>query len=105
MNTLNSLCIKLSSYNKFLLESATDAFIKSVKDIGCSVCGPIPLPRKIEKFTVTRSPHVDKKSMETFVKTTYTRLVQLSNISSSLISKLSEIEIPSGVGIEVKVKN
>ena len=63
---LHNINVKLRSYNSNLLDKATSSFIESVKQGGGTVCGPIPMPKKIEKFTVTRSPHVDKKSMEHF---------------------------------------
>ena len=102
---LHNINIKLRSYNSGILDKATSSFIDSVKNVGGTVCGPIPLPKKIEKFTVTRSPHVDKKSMERFVKTTYTRLVRILRVTPALIEELSKIEIQSGVGVEISITN
>ena len=102
---LHNINIKLRSYNSGILDKATSSFIDSVKNVGGTVCGPIPLPKKIEKFTVTRSPHVDKKSMERFVKTTYTRLVRILGVTPALIEELSKIEIQSGVGVEISITN
>ena len=102
---LHNINIKLRSYNSGILDKATSAFIDSVKNVGGTICGPIPLPKKIEKFTVTRSPHVDKKSMERFVKTTYTRLVRILGVTPALIEELSKIEIQSGVGVEISITN
>ena len=104
-NTLHNINIKLRSYNSRLLDKTTVSFVDSIRNVGGTVCGPIPMPRKIERFTVTRSPHVDKKSMEHFVKITYTRFIRIVRVTKSLIDELSSIEIPSGVGIEISVTN
>ena len=105
MSVLHNINIKLRSYNSNLLDKATVAFVSSVKNVGGRVVGPIPLPKKIERFTVTRSPHVDKKSMEKFVKVTYTRFIRIIGVTPSLIEELSKIEILTGVGIEISVTN
>ena len=102
---LHNINVKLRSYNSNLLDKATSSFIESVKQGGGTVCGPIPMPKKIEKFTVTRYPHVDKKSMEHFSKTTYTRLVRILGVNPALLEELSKIEIQSGVGVEISITN
>ncbi len=104
-STLHNMNVKLHAYNSSLLDKATALFVDSVKNIGGTVSGPIPLPKKIEKFTVTRSPHVDKKSMEHFVKITYTRLVRIISVTPTLINELSKIEIQPGVGVEISITN
>ncbi len=105
MATLQNLNVKLRSYNSGLLDKATASFVASVKNAGGHLVGPIPMPKKIERFTVTRSPHVDKKSMEKFAKTTYTRLIRILGVTPSLIEELSGIEILSGVGVEISITN
>ena len=105
MAQLRNINVKLRSYNSSLLDKATASFVNSVKNVGGTICGPIPMPRKVEKFTVTRSPHVDKKSMEKFVKITYTRLVRILGVTPALIEELSKIEIQAGVGVEISVTN
>ena len=100
---LHNINIKLRSYSSGLLDKATANFIASVKNVGGVVAGPIPMPRKIEKFTVTKSPHVDKKAMEHFVKITYTRLIRILGVTPALIEDLSKIEILSGVGVEIAI--
>ena len=105
MSDLHNINVKLRAYNSQLLDKAVASFINSVKNVGGTICGPIPLPKKIERFTVTRSPHVDKKSMEKFVKVTYTRLIRILRVDNSLIEDLSKIEILSGVGVEIAITN
>ena len=105
MSLLQHINVKLYSYNSNALDKAICSFISSVKNVGGIVTGPIPLPREIEKFVVNRSPHVDRKSMEHFSKTTYRRLVRISGITSNLIDELSKIEIQSGIGVEISITN
>ena len=105
MATLQNINVKLRSYNSGLLDKATASFVASVKNISGHLVGPIPVAKKIERFTVTRSPHVGKKSMEKFAKTTYTRLIRILGVTPSLIEELSGIEIISGVGVEISITN
>lgn len=105
VTALHNINIKLRSYNGSLLDKATSSFVESIKNVGGTVCGPIPMPKKIERFTVTRSPHVDKKSMEHFSKTTHTRLIRIIGVTSTLIDELSKIEIQSGIGVEISITN
>ena len=97
--------VKLYSYNSVALDSAVKKFITSVKEVGGTICGPVPLPRKIERLTVTRSPHVDKHSMEHFVKITHSRLIRVLNIEPSVIEEVSKIEFPAGIGLDVSITN
>ena len=99
------ISVKLRSYNGVLLDKATASFIKSVENAGGKVSGPIPFPIKTKISTVIRSPHVDKKSMERFVRKTYTRLVRILDVNSKLIYELTKIEIQSGVMVEIFITN
>jgi len=74
-----------------------------VKATGAIVSGPIPLPTEKEKFTVLRSPHVNKKSREQFQLCTYKRLVDIFSTSSKTVDALMKLELPSGVDVEIKV--
>ncbi len=105
MVSLQRINVRLYSYNSSVLDKGVRAFIEMVRNVGGKVSGPIPLPKKIEEFVVTRSPHVDKKSMEHFTKTTYKRLVSISGITSNLLEELSKIEIQSGIGVEISITN
>ena len=103
--SLQNLSVKFYSYNSSALDDAVKKFVSSVKEAGGDVCGPIPMPRKIERLTVTRSPHVDKHSMEHFAKITYTRLVRILNVESSLMEEVSKMEFPAGIGLDVSITN
>ena len=74
-----------------------------MKATGAIVSGPIPLPTEKEKFTVLRSPHVNKKSREQFQLCTYKRLVDIFSTSSKTVDALMKLELPSGVDVEIKV--
>jgi small subunit ribosomal protein S10 len=74
-----------------------------VKRTGAIVAGPIPLPTKIERYTVQRSPHADKKSHETFEQRTHKRLIDIVNPSAKTIDELKKMNLPAGVEIFIKI--
>jgi small subunit ribosomal protein S10 len=77
--------------------------VKAVKATDAVVVGPIPLPTKKEKFTVLKSPHVNKKARDQYQLCTYKRLVDIYSNSSKTVDALMKIELPSGVDVEIKV--
>ena len=95
--------IKLQSYDHNLVDKSAEKIVKAVKATGAIVSGPIPLPTKTEKFTVLRSPHVNKKSREQFQLCTYKRLVDIFSTSAKTVDALMKLELPSGVDVEIKV--
>ena len=95
--------IKLKSYDHNLVDKSAEKIVKAVKATGAIVSGPIPLPTQKERFTVLRSPHVNKKSREQFQLCTYTRLVDIFSTSSKTVDALMKLELPSGVDVEIKV--
>ena len=95
--------IKLKSYDHNLVDKSAEKIVKAVKATGAIVRGPIPLPTQKEKFTVLRSPHVNKKSREQFQLCTYKRLVDIFSTSSKTVDALMKLELPSGVDVEIKV--
>ena len=92
--------IKLKSYDHNLVDKSSE---RAVKTTGAVVSGPIPLPTVKEKFTVLRSPHVNKKSREQFQLCTYKRLVDIYSNSTKTVDALMKLELPSGVDVEIKV--
>ena len=96
--------IKLKSYDHNLVDKSAEKIVKAVKATGAIVSGPIPLPTQKEKFTVLRSPHVNKKSREQFQLCTYKRLVDIFSTSSKTVDALMKLELPSGVDVEIKVE-
>ncbi|MBP6385810.1 MAG: 30S ribosomal protein S10 [Pseudarcicella sp.] len=95
--------IKLKSFDHTLVDKSAEKIVKAVKATGALVSGPIPLPTKIEKFTVLRSPHVNKKAREQFQLCTYKRLIDIFSSSPKTVDALMKLELPSGVDVEIKV--
>ena len=95
--------IKLKSYDHTLLDKWTERIIKTIKSTGAIVSGPIPLPTKKNKYTVLRSPHVDKKSREQFETRAHKRLIDILNSSNKTVDALTKLDPPGGVDIEIKV--
>ncbi|MDN3205399.1 30S ribosomal protein S10 [Echinicola jeungdonensis] len=95
--------IKLKSYDHSLVDKSSEKIVKAVKSTGAVVVGPIPLPTKKEKFTVLKSPHVNKKARDQYQLCTYKRLVDIYSNSSKTVDALMKIELPSGVDVEIKV--
>ena len=95
--------IKLKSYDHSLVDKSSEKIVKAVKATGAIVVGPSPLPTKKEKFTVLKSPHVNKKARDQYQLCTYKRLVDIYSNSSKTVDALMKIELPSGVDVEIKV--
>ena len=93
---------RLCSFDHRLLDQVSSKLVKIARDMGARVSGPIPLPVKIQKYTVLRGPHVDKTSREQFESRTHKRLIDMYNLSPQATDALSKIDIPSGVEIDVK---
>ena len=94
--------IKLKSYDHNLVDKSAEKIVKTARNSGAVVSGPIPLPTEKKIFTVLRSPHVDKRSREQFQLATYKRLMDIYSSTSRTIDALSKLELPSGVDIEIK---
>ncbi len=95
--------IKLKSYDHNLIDKSSDRIVKTVKQTGAVVSGPIPLPTSKTIYTVNRSPHVDKKSREQFETRVHKRLIDIFSSSQKTVDALMKIELPAGVDVEVKV--
>jgi len=95
--------IKLKAFDHRVLDRSVKDIVRTAEDTGAIVVGPVPLPTKIEKFTVMRSPFIDKDSREQFEIRTHKRLIELREPSSKTIEKLMELNLPSGVDIEIKL--
>ena len=95
--------IKLKSYDHNLVDKSAEKIVKTVKETGAVVSGPIPLPTSKRIFTVNRSTFVNKKSREQFELNSYKRLVDIHSSSEKTIDALMKLELPSGVEVEIKV--
>jgi small subunit ribosomal protein S10 len=95
--------IKLKSYDHNLIDKSSERIVRTIKQTGAVVSGPIPLPTKRSVFTVNRSPHVDKKSREQFESRIHKRLIDILSSTQKTIDALMRLELPAGVDVEVKV--
>ena len=95
--------IKLKSYDHNLVDKSAERIVKTVKETGAVVSGPIPLPTRKRIFTVNRSTFVNKKSREQYELNSYKRLVDIHSSSEKTIDALMKLELPSGVEVEIKV--
>ncbi len=95
--------IKLKSYDHNLVDKSAEKIVKTVRNSGAVVTGPIPLPTKKKIFTVLRSPHVNKTSREQFQLCTYKRMLDIYSSSTKTVDALMKLELPSGVDVEIKV--
>ena len=95
--------IRLKAFDHRILDASTKEIVSTAKRTGAQVRGPIPLPTLIEKFTVNRSPHVDKKSMEQFEMRTHKRLIDILDPTPKTVDSLMRLDLPAGVDIEIKL--
>ena len=96
--------IRLKAYDHRILDNACTKIVETVKRAGGEISGPVPLPTKIEKFTVLRAVHKYKDSREQFEMRTHKRLIDVKNPSKETIDALTHLDLPSGVDIKIKVE-
>jgi small subunit ribosomal protein S10 len=99
----DNIRIRLRAFDHRLLDQSTREIVDTAKRTGASVAGPIPLPTRINKFTVNRSPHVDKKSRDQFEIRTHKRLLDILNPTQNTVDTLMRLDLPAGVDVEIKV--
>ena len=93
--------IRLNAYDHRLLDKSAGDIVETAKRTGALVAGPIPLPTRIEKFSVNRSPHVNKKSAEQFEMRTHKRLLDIVNPTARTVDELKKLNLPAGVDIKI----
>jgi small subunit ribosomal protein S10 len=98
-----SIRIRLQAYDHRLLDQSVLEIVNTAKRTGANVRGPIPLPTRIEKFTVNRSPHIDKKSREQFEMRTHKRLIDITDWLPQTVDALMKLDLASGVDVEIKL--
>jgi small subunit ribosomal protein S10 len=99
---MNRIRIKLKAYDHVLLDKSTEKIVKTAKNTGALVLGPIPLPTKRTIITVNKSVFVDKKSREQFQIKVHKRIMDLMNSSSKTVDALMKLDMPAGVDIEIR---
>jgi small subunit ribosomal protein S10 len=95
--------IKLKAYDHRILDQSVKEIVETAKRTGARVAGPVPLPTRIQKITVLRSPHIDKHSREQFEIRTHKRLIDIYEPTPQTLDDLTRLELPAGVDVEIKV--
>jgi small subunit ribosomal protein S10 len=94
--------IRLKAYDSKLLDQSASEIVETARRTGARVSGPIPLPTRINRFTVLRSPHVDKKSREQFEIRTHKRLLDILEPTQQTLDALMKLDLSAGVDVEIK---
>ena len=94
--------VRLRGFDVDLVEQSSKAIVQTVVKAGAKVSGPIPLPTRINKYTVLRSPHVNKKSREQFEMRTHKRLIDILDPTQKVVEALMTLELPAGVDVEIR---
>ena len=97
--------IRLKAYDHRVLDQSVREIVGTAKRTGARVRGPIPLPTRTERFTVLRSPHIDKKSREQFEIRTHKRLLDIVDPTPQTVDALMKLDLAAGVDVEIKLKN
>ena len=95
--------IRLKAFDHRILDQSTREIVNTAKRTGAEVRGPIPLPQRIEKFTVLRGPHVDKKSREQFEIRTHKRVLDIVDPTPQTVDALMKLDLAAGVDVEIKL--
>ena len=95
--------IRLRAFDYRAIDRSSQEIVETAKRTGAKVHGPIPLPTRIERWTVNRSPHVDKKSMEQFEIRTHKRMMDIVNPTAKTVDELKKLNLPAGVDIAIKI--
>ena len=100
---INSIRIRMEAYDHQALDASAKEIVEHAKRTNAKVAGPIPLPTLIEKFTVNRSPHVDKKSREQFEIRTHKRVLDIVDPTPQTVDALMKLDLSAGVDVEIKI--
>ena len=105
MNTENQrIRIRLTGFDHKLLDQSVKGIVDTARRTGANVAGPIPLPVRINRYTVLRSPHVNKKSREQFEIRSFKRLLEISEPTAQTINQLMKLDLPAGVDVVIFTK-
>ena len=95
--------ISLKSFDHRMIDRSAQDIVNTAKNTGARIVGLIPLPTKIQKYTILRSPHVNKTSREQFESRTHKRLIDILDATPQTVDSLMKLELPAGVEVEIKV--
>jgi small subunit ribosomal protein S10 len=101
-STQEIIRIRMEAYDHAILDQSAIEIVDTAKRTGSVVHGPIPLPTRIERYTVLSSPHVDKKSRQQFEIRTHKRLIDIMQATAKTIEALNKLSLPAGVDIKIK---
>jgi small subunit ribosomal protein S10 len=96
--------IRLKAFDYSLIDQSAARIVETVKRTGAMVCGPVPLPTKIERFDVLRSPHVNKTSRDQFEIRTHLRLMDIVDPTDKTVDALMKLDLPAGVDVQIKLQ-
>ncbi len=99
---MEKIRVRLRGFDVELIEQSARAIVDTVQKQGTKVSGPVPLPTKINKYTVLKGPFVNKKSREQFEMRTHKRLIDILEPTSAVMDALMKLELPAGVDVEIK---
>ncbi len=99
----NVIRIRLKAFDHRILDQSAKEIVNTAKRTGAQVRGPIPMPNRIERFTVNRSPHIDKKSREQFEIRTHKRLLDIVDPTPQTVDALMKLDLAAGVDVEIKL--
>ncbi len=95
--------IRLKAFDHWVIDQTASDIVRAAQKTGATVRGPIPLPTRRERWTVLKSPHIDKKSREQFELRTHKRLIEIVDSRPQTIDALTKLDVPAGVDIEIRV--
>ena len=98
----NRIRIRLKAYDHKLLDQSVSEIMTTVRNTGARIAGPIPLPTRINRYTILRGPHVDKKSREQFEIRTHKRLIDILDPTQQTLDALMRLDLAAGVSVEIK---
>lgn len=101
--THNKIRVRLKSFDHRVIDEASKKLVETALSTGADVVGPVPLPNRIKEVTVIASPHTDKDSQQHYKIVTHKRVVDIVNPTSKTIDALMHLELPAGVGIQIKM--
>lgn len=96
--------IRLKAFDHAVIDNTAADIVRTAEKTGARVSGPIPLPTRVQRWTVLRSPHIDKKSREQFELKTHKRMIEIRDSRPQTIDALTKLDLPAGVDVEIKVE-
>ena len=102
MSAKSKIRIRMEAYDSRALDVAAKEIVEQAKRTSAKVHGPIPLPTRIERYTVLSSPHIDKKSREQFEMRTHKRIIDISEPTTRTVEAINRIQVPAGVFVKIK---